>query len=135
MNYVYPLLVAAGGALGALCRYMTTLVMAGWMGTSFPYGTLAVNGAGSFLIGILGVLLSRVYPLPGAAAFLITGFLGGLTTFSSFMNETCSFGLPGDGWRGWVTCLPSWPAVSCWWPWGPSWRKRYFCKRALLLMI
>lgn len=88
MNYVYPLLVAAGGALGALCRYMTTLVMAGWMGTSFPYGTLAVNGAGSFLIGILGVLFSRVYPLPGAAAFLITGFLGGLTTFSSFMNET-----------------------------------------------
>lgn len=88
MNYVYPLLVAAGGALGALCRYMTTLVMAGRMGTSFPYGTLAVNGAGSFLIGILGVLLSRVYPLPGTAAFLITGFLGGLTTFSSFMNET-----------------------------------------------
>ena len=88
MNYVYPLLVAAGGALGALCRYMTTLALAGWAGTAFPYGTLAVNGAGSFLIGLLGVLLSRVYPLPGAAAFLITGFLGGLTTFSSFMNET-----------------------------------------------
>ena len=55
MNYVYPLLVAAGGALGALCRYMTTLALAGWAGTAFPYGTLAVNGAGSFLIGLLGV--------------------------------------------------------------------------------
>ena len=87
MNYVYPLLVAAGGALGALCRYMTTLALAGWAGTAFPYGTLAVNGAGSFLIGLLGVLLSRVYPLPGAAAFLITGFLGGLTTFSTFSAE------------------------------------------------
>lgn len=36
MNYVYPLLVAAGGALGALCRYMTTLALAGWAGTAFP---------------------------------------------------------------------------------------------------
>lgn len=95
MNYVYPLLVAAGGALGALCRYMTTLALAGWAGTAFPYGTLAVNGAGSFLIGLLGVLLSRVYPLPGAAAFFITGFLGGLTTFSSFMNETLQFWAAG----------------------------------------
>ena len=85
---VFPLLVAAGGALGALCRYFTTLVMAGALGTTFPFGTLAVNGAGSFLIGILSILFSRVYPMPGAAAFLITGFLGGLTTFSSFMNET-----------------------------------------------
>ena len=129
MNYVYPLLVAAGGALGALCRYMTTLVMAGWIGTSFPYGTLAVNGAGSFLIGILGVLFSRVYPLPGAAAFLITGFLGGLTTFSSFMNETLQLWASGRWLEG--TCSPSWPAACCWWPWGPSWRKRYFCKRSL----
>ena len=78
MNYVYPLLVAAGGALGALCRYMTTLALA----------------------GLLGVLLSRVYPLPGAAAFLITGFLGGLTTFSSFMNETLQFWAAGRWMEG-----------------------------------
>ena len=102
MNYVYPLLVAAGGALGALCWYMTTLALAGWAGTAFPYGTLAVNGAGSFLIGLLGVLLSRVYPLPGAAAFLITGFLGGLTTFSSFMNETMQFFLGGNPAEGFL---------------------------------
>lgn len=69
MNYVYPLLVAAGGALGALCRYMTTLVMAGWMGTSFPYGTLAVNGAGSFLIGILGGPFSPGVSSAGGGGF------------------------------------------------------------------
>lgn len=74
MNYVYPLLVAAGGALGALCRYMTTLVMAGWMGTSFPYGTLAVNGAGSFLIGILGVLFPGCILCRGRRLFLSPDF-------------------------------------------------------------
>mgnify|MGYP005906455319 CR=1 FL=1 len=92
---IFPFLVAIGGALGALARYFTTLLMAQWMGTFFPWGTLAVNGAGSFLMGIAAVLLFRVYPHPGAAAFLITGFLGGLTTFSSFMNEVLQFFLGG----------------------------------------
>lgn len=99
-SYVFPALVALGGALGAVCRYFMTMVMAGWMGTAFPFGTLAVNGAGSFLIGILSVLFPRVYPLPGAAAFLITGFLGGLTTFSSFMNETLQFWAGGRWMEG-----------------------------------
>lgn len=90
-NYLFPLWVALGGALGSLCRYGTTIYMARMAGTYFPFGTLAVNGAGSFLIGLLSVLLVKAYPNPAAAAFLITGFLGGLTTFSSFMNETMQY--------------------------------------------
>ena len=49
-NYLFPLWVAFGGALGSLCRYGTTIYMARMAGTYFPFGTLAVNGAGSFLI-------------------------------------------------------------------------------------
>ena len=86
-NYLFPLWVALGGALGSLCRYGTTIYMASMAGNYFPFGTLAVNGAGSFLIGLLSVLLVKAYPNPAAAAFLITGFLGGLTTFSTFTAE------------------------------------------------
>lgn len=95
-SYVFPLLVAAGGALGALSRYGITLLVTKLAGPFFPYGTLLVNSSGSFLIGVLSLLLVRVWPIPGAAAFLITGFLGGMTTFSSFMNETLQFFLAGD---------------------------------------
>ena len=92
-NYLFPLWVALGGALGSLCRMA---------GTYFPFGTLAVNGAGSFLIGLLSVLLVKAYPNPAAAAFLITGFLGGLTTFSSFMNETMQYLQAGDILQGFL---------------------------------
>ena len=63
-NYLFPLWVALGGALGSLCRYGTTIYMARMAGTYFPFGTLAVNGAGSFLIGLLSVLLVKAYPNP-----------------------------------------------------------------------
>ncbi len=45
-SYLTPLLVALGGALGALTRYTVTLLAASFLGSSFPYGTLLVNGAG-----------------------------------------------------------------------------------------
>ena len=94
-SYLTPLLVAAGGALGALTRYTVTLLAASYLGSRFPYGTLAVNGAGSFLIGLLAFLFTQHFPAPLASAFLVTGFLGGLTTFSSMMNETMQFFLAG----------------------------------------
>ena len=96
-NYLFPLWVALGGALGSLCRYGTTIYMARMAGTYFPFGTLAVNGAGSFLIGLLSVLLVKAYPNPAAAAFL-----GGLTTFSSFMNETMQYLQAGDILQGFL---------------------------------
>lgn len=99
-SYLTPLLVALGGALGALTRYTVTLVAASFLGSSFPYGTLIVNGAGSFLIGLLACFFTQHFPSPLASplasAFLVTGFLGGLTTFSSMMNEIMQLFLAGQ---------------------------------------
>lgn len=95
-SYLTPLFVALGGALGALTRYTVTLVAASFLGSSFPYGTLVVNGAGSFLIGLLACFFTQCFPSPLASAFLVTGFLGGLTTFSSMMNEIMQFFLAGQ---------------------------------------
>ena len=71
--------VALGGAIGAVLRYLTGLALA------FPFGTLAVNILGSFLIGVLWVALAdRGHWAP----LLITGVLGGFTTFSAFSLDT-----------------------------------------------
>lgn len=79
------LLVAFGGALGSVCRYLVGVGALRLMGPAFPWGTLAVNVAGSFAIGILAELIVARF---GASAelrlLLITGFLGGFTTFSAF---------------------------------------------------
>ena len=63
-SYLTPLLVALGGALGALTRYTVTLLAASFLGSSFPYGTLLVNGAGSFLIGLLAFFFTQHFPAP-----------------------------------------------------------------------
>lgn len=75
--------VAIGGALGASARYMTGIAMARLLGKGFPWGTLTVNVVGSFAMGALVVLLAH---LGGNrwAPFLMTGVLGGFTTFSAF---------------------------------------------------
>jgi CrcB protein len=79
------LLVAAGGALGSVLRYLVGLWTLRSFGPSFPWGTLTVNITGSFLIGVLAEVIARKF---GASAemrvFLITGILGGYTTFSAF---------------------------------------------------
>ena len=79
------LLVAAGGALGSVLRYLVGLWTLRSFGPSFPWGTLTVNVTGSFLIGVLAEVIARKF---GASAemrvFLITGILGGYTTFSAF---------------------------------------------------
>jgi len=75
--------VAAGGAIGAAARYLAGVAFMRAMGPGFPWGTLAVNVAGSFLMGVLIVTLAH---LGGTrfAPFLAVGVLGGFTTFSSF---------------------------------------------------
>ncbi len=75
--------VALGGALGAVARYLTGLAALRVMGHGFPWGTLTVNIAGSFLMGVLVVALAH---LGGTrfSPFLMTGLLGGFTTFSAF---------------------------------------------------
>lgn len=75
--------VAAGGAIGASARYLAGVAVLRVAGPGFPWGTLAVNVAGSFLMGVLIVSLAH---LGGTrfAPFLAVGVLGGFTTFSSF---------------------------------------------------
>ncbi|MBK5932525.1 camphor resistance protein CrcB [Rhodovulum imhoffii] len=75
--------VALGGALGATGRYMVGVAAVRLLGRSFPWGTLAVNIAGSFLMGVLVVVLARKGGTP-FAPFFMTGLLGGFTTFSAF---------------------------------------------------
>lgn len=86
MNIIY---IALGGALGAVARYVMVLLSHTVLGRDFPYGTLIVNVSGSFLLGLLSVLLlDRITYSVELRAFLLVGFLGALTTFSSFSLET-----------------------------------------------
>ncbi len=90
------LLVAIGGAIGAAARYLAGLWIAARFGAGFPWGTFFVNVTGSFLIGIVLVLVERG-TLPGEARlFLAVGILGGYTTFSSFSYETLQLVNGGD---------------------------------------
>ena len=75
--------VALGGALGATARYLTGLAAVRAIGPGLPWGTLIVNIAGSFLMGILVVMLAQ-FGSNRFAPFLMTGLLGGFTTFSAF---------------------------------------------------
>ncbi|MDA8140301.1 MAG: fluoride efflux transporter CrcB [Desulfobacteraceae bacterium] len=90
------MLIARGGAVGAVSRYLVGLVTFKLWGPNFPWGTLAVNLAGCFLIGFLFALSDRSRLLtPDVRLLLITGFLGALATFSSFSMETVNAGRAG----------------------------------------
>lgn len=81
--------IAAGGALGALMRYGLGRWVQTATGMAFPAGTLAVNLIGSLLMGLLYAwLLERAAWGPEIRMFLLTGLLGGFTTFSAFSVET-----------------------------------------------
>lgn len=83
------LAVGLGGMIGSVARYL----LSGWVlhraGGDFPLGTLAVNSLGCLAIGVLAGLAERYHTLtPSTRIFLITGILGGFTTFSAFGLET-----------------------------------------------
>jgi CrcB protein len=81
--------VAAGGALGASLRYLVAAMMHEFLGHDFPYGTLMVNILGSAVIGYLVVLIPETEGgVPIVRLLLITGLLGGFTTYSAFSVET-----------------------------------------------
>ncbi|CAN2041002.1 Fluoride-specific ion channel FluC [Candidatus Magnetomoraceae bacterium gMMP-15] len=83
------LLIMLGGSLGALCRYSIALLAARYIGSRFPWGTFMANMIGCFLIGAAFGLADRTNFLsPSARLFFMTGFLGALTTFSTFALET-----------------------------------------------
>ena len=83
------LVVALGGGLGASTRYLVANYAAQKLGVTFPYGTLIVNVVGCYLIGLFMVIATERFILPPHVRLLVaSGFLGGLTTFSSFGYET-----------------------------------------------
>ena len=75
--------VALGGALGASARYLTNVAALRLLGGGFPYGTLAVNILGSALMGVVVVTLAKT-EATRLSPLLMTGLLGGFTTFSAF---------------------------------------------------
>lgn len=92
------LLIGTGGFLGSVLRYLVSgSVQAASHSIAFPYGTLAVNVIGCFLIGFLSELAEiRSLFSSDTRAFLVVGILGGFTTFSAFGNETMSLLRDGE---------------------------------------
>ena len=79
--------VALGGAIGASLRYLSNVGAMRLFGPGFPYATLFVNILGSFAMGLLVVILAKKAGT-ALAPFLMTGILGGFTTFSAFSLDT-----------------------------------------------
>lgn len=94
------LIVCGAGALGCGARYGISLWSARRFGTAFPYGTLIVNLLGSFLIALVLETAARkaAFP-PNLRLALTTGFLGGMTTYSSFNYETTALASNGSAAR------------------------------------
>lgn len=91
-------LVFLGGGLGSVGRWLVGLGAMRLLGTGFPYGTLAVNLIGGFAMGLLARLL---FLLPSGGhdvrVFLVTGILGGFTTFSAFSLDATNLWMRGEG--------------------------------------
>jgi CrcB protein len=94
-NYFW---VALGGAIGTVGRFWLSGVVARTIGETFPWGTLIINVAGSFVIGFFGALTGpdgRIFVGTNARQFVMIGICGGFTTFSSFSLQTLN--LMNDG--------------------------------------
>lgn len=91
------LALSIGGVLGVNVRYWLGAWMSRWASPQFPWATFTINVSGSFLIGFLTVALARWLPHPNARLLVITGFLGGYTTFSTFESESLSLWERGEG--------------------------------------
>lgn len=91
--------IALGSAIGGVARYACSGLAARLIGESFPWGTLIVNVAGSFVIGFVATLSDpdgRYYLSSAARQFIMTGICGGYTTFSSFSLQTLNLVREGE---------------------------------------
>ena len=85
-------LISLGGALGTAARYLLSVWLLRALGPAFPYGTLAVNVIGSFLLGvIMQAGLDTTILSPTARVVLGTGVMGGFTTYSTFNYESLRY--------------------------------------------
>ena len=85
MDYVW---VGIGGFVGANARFAVGRFALERLGGAFPYGTLFVNATGSLAIGLVASLMAARFVDPAWRLLVITGFLGGYTTFSAYSFET-----------------------------------------------
>ena len=86
MNLV---IIALGGALGAVSRFLVGNAVSKSIGSALPYGTFVINVVGCFAMGLLMTIIVDRELLPAAwRLFLCVGFLGGFTTFSTFSLES-----------------------------------------------
>ncbi|WP_169977386.1 fluoride efflux transporter CrcB [Tautonia rosea] len=93
-------LLSLGGACGVNMRFWFGLWISRWSGHQFPWATLLINLTGSFAIGFLTVILARWLPHPNHRIMLITGFIGGYTTYSSFALESLMLWERGERLQG-----------------------------------
>ena len=96
MSWQAAALVALGGALGSVLRYAVTVLADARWGPGFPWGTLLVNVAGSFVIGVVAELAAgRGVLSPATRIFIATGICGGFTTFSSYSLDALTLARDG----------------------------------------
>lgn len=89
INFRHLLLVATGGMLGSVLRYLVSMYVSTRNWTLFPWGTFIVNVSGSFIIGlVIGYSLRNPQFEANWKPLLATGVCGGFTTFSAFSNES-----------------------------------------------
>ena len=90
------LIVAAGGGLGTVLRYLVFVLFEKQHGSGFPWATLTVNIVGSLIIGFLWGIFDKMYISPGIRMLIFVGLLGGFTTFSTFAFDILSLMREGE---------------------------------------
>ncbi len=102
-NLRLPLAIALGAIPGALSRYYLTIGLARWLGSTFPYGTFAINLTGAVIMGWFGTWsLERSSLAPEIRLLITAGFLGSYTTFSTYTLDTLNLLRGPMPWLGWL---------------------------------